>query len=461
MALLAGQAGGAVAFEGRVDRGGAGRRGGRVTAYRFEGGTHPPSHKEATAGKAIEALPLPERVVLPMSQHLGAPCAPTVAKGDTVRRGQVVGDVDAMISAPVHSPVDGEVADVAEALTPGGTRVTSVVIDVDPETDLGSFVPIEAAGDAVPDLVRAAGIVGLGGAAFPASVKLVPPKQFAIDTVVINGCECEPFLTCDHRLMVEGAERVVAGVKLITEAVGASTVVIAVEDNKPDAIDALTAVGGVEVAAVRAHYPQGAEKQLIYTITGRKVPRGQLPAAAGVLVHNVGTAAAVLDAVEDRKPLMERVVTVTGAVERPANFKALIGTPVAELVEHAGGLSEGVSRVIAGGPMTGQPLGRLDVPVVKGLSGVVALTAQMAAPVVHGDQPCIHCGRCVEVCPASLHPFAIASYTARRDWDDVERFFALDCIECGCCSYECPTRRPLVQLIKTGKAMLMAKGVKQ
>ncbi len=228
------------------------------------------------------------------------------------------------------------------------------------------------------------------------------------------------------------------------------------------ALDALKAAAddGVEVIPVKTHYPQGAEKQLIYATTGRKVPRGQLPAAASALVHNVGTAVALVDAAESGKPLMERVVTVSGAVGRPGNFRVVLGAPISELVEYAGGLAEGVSRVIAGGPMTGQPLGTLEVPVVKGLSGVVALSAAIAAPVVHGDQPCIHCGRCVDACPMILHPFAIASYADRRDWADVERYFAMDCIECGCCSYVCPTRRPLVQLIKLGKAALMAKGVK-
>jgi electron transport complex protein RnfC len=435
-----------------------------VTIRSFTGGVHPPDMKGATAASTTRRAPVPERVVLPMSQHLGAPCAPLVAKGDRVKRGQVVGTVDALISAPVHSPVSGEVVDVGSFLSPAGVRGLCVVIAPDAQQDLEDFVPIDAPRDDIPATVRAAGIVGLGGAAFPSSVKLTPPKQYTIDTVVLNGCECEPFLTCDHRVMVEQAASVVAGAGIIASAVGATRVVIAVEDNKPDAVAALSgATNGadVEIVPLRTRYPQGAEKQLIWAVTGRAVPRGQLPAAVGVLVHNVGTAVAVAEAVELRKPLMERVVTVTGAVGEPANYRVLIGTLVSALVEASGGLDADAERVIAGGPMTGQALSSLDVPVVKGTSGVVALTKGQTAPAVDGDQPCIRCGRCVEACPMHLHPMAIASHADRRMWNGVERFNALDCIECGCCGYVCPTRRPLVQLIKLGKAALMAKGVKQ
>jgi electron transport complex protein RnfC len=263
--------------------------------------------------------------------------------------------------------------------------------------------------------------------------------------------------------MLERAAEVIAGAGLIASTVGAASVFIGVEDNKPDAIAALRAASNgaeVEIVVLKTHYPQGAEKQLIWAVTGRVVPRGQLPAAVGVLVHNVGTAVAIVEAVELRKPLMERVVTIAGAVQEPSNFLALIGTPIEALVEAAGGLRPDVGRVISGGPMTGTALASLDVPVVKGTSGVVALTEGESASVVDGDQACIRCGRCVEACPMTLHPFAIASHADRRMWNGVERFHALDCIECGCCSYVCPTRRPLVQLIKLGKAALMAKGVK-
>jgi electron transport complex protein RnfC len=429
----------------------------------FHGGIHPPDRKAATSGVPIERAPLPERLTVPMSQHLGAPCVPLVAKGDRVVRGQVIGDIDAMISAPVHAPAAGEVVAIVSALTPAGIRATSVVIVPDPEQDRDAFVPIVPENGGTGDIARAAGLVGLGGAAFPAAVKLVPARHTPVDTVILNGCECEPFLTCDHRVMLELPQRVIAGARIIAQAVGASRTVVAVEDNKPDAIEVLRAAAtdGIEVLGVRTHYPQGAEKQLIFAVTGRVVQGGKLPATAGCLVHNVQTAVALADAVETHLPVIERVVTVSGAVRRPGNYRVAIGTPVSALMELAGGLSPDAVRVIAGGPMTGQPLGDLEVPVVKGLSGVVALTAAEAAAIVETDQPCIRCGRCVDACPMLLHPYAIANYADRRNWDGCERFFALDCIECGCCSYVCPTRRPLLQLVRTGKGALMAKGARR
>lgn len=429
----------------------------------FHGGIHPPDGKAASSASPIQRAPLSERLTVPMSQHLGAPCVPLVAKGDRVERGQCIGQVDAMISAPVHAPATGEVVAVAAALTPAGVRALSVTIAVDPDQDRDAFVPVEGDRDDIAAIARAAGLVGLGGAAFPASVKLAPGARTPIDTVILNGCECEPYLTCDHRVMLEHPERVVLGASLIARAVGASRIVVAVEDNKPDAVEALrdVAPGGVEVLAVRTRYPQGAEKQLIFAVTGRAVPGGKLPATVGCLVHNVQTAAALAEAVTAGLPLIERVVTVSGAVGRPGNYRVAIGTPVSALIALCGGLRSDAVRVIAGGPMTAQPLGDLDVPIVKGTSGIVALTADEAAPIMDSDQPCIRCGRCVEACPMMLHPYAIANYADRRQWDGCERFFALDCIECGCCSYVCPTRRPLLQLIRTGKGSLMAKGVRR
>ena len=430
---------------------------------RFRGGIHPPDRKAATSGSPIERAPLPERLTIPMVQHLGAPCVPLVAKGDHVARGQLIGAVDAIISAPVHASAAGQVVAVTSALTPAGIRVTSVVIEPNAGQDLDAFDAIEGDRQDVAEVARAAGLVGLGGAAFPAAVKLSPGKHSPVDTVIVNGCECEPFLTCDHRVMVERPQRVIAGALLMASAVGAARVVVAVEDNKLDALAALreAAGGTVEVLSVRTRYPQGAEKQLIFAATGRVVPAGKLPAIVGCLVHNVQTAAALADAVDTGLPLIERVVTVSGAVARPGNFRVALGTPVSSLIALAGGLRPDAARVIAGGPMTAQPLGDLDVPVVKGMSGVVALTAAEAAPMVDTDQPCIRCGRCVDACPMVLHPYAIANYADRRIWDGCERFFALECIECGCCSYVCPTRRPLLQLVRAGKGALLAKGARR
>ncbi len=425
----------------------------------FRGGVHPPTFKEATRDVDTTRAPLPERIVLPMSQHLGAPCIPTVAVGERVARGQVVGDIDAMVSAPIHSPVNGEVTAVGTCITPGGTRGASVEVAPDADQDFASFVPLADAEDP-RDIVRAAGIVGLGGAAFPSHVKLRPPHDMPVGVVILNGCECEPFLTCDDRLMRERPQRVVAGARHIRDMVGAARIIIGIEDNKPEAIASISAEAGedVEVLVLPTNYPQGAEKQLIWATLGKEVPHGKLPAATGALVHNVGTAAAIADAIELKKPLMERIVTVTGAVARPANYLALLGTPLATLVAQSGGLIGDVDRVIAGGPMTGAALADLSVPLVKGTSGVVGLERGVAAPAVNDDQACIRCGRCSRACPMSLEPFAIGIHANRGDWDGSERFMALDCIECGCCSFVCPTRRPLVQLIRRAKGALMQRG---
>lgn len=425
----------------------------------FRGGVHPPDTKDATSASPIERAAVPPVITLPMSQHLGAPCSPVVSRGDRVVRGQVVGDVEAMVSAPIHSPVDGEVIEVATVLTIGGTRVSAVRIAPDEEQSFDSFAPVTR-GEDDSATVRAAGIVGLGGAAFPSAVKLTPPKGLSISTVILNGCECEPYLTCDHRVMLENTERVIAGARIIARTVGAARVVIGVEDNKRDAAEALRAHAGdeVEVLVLPTRYPQGAEKQLIYAVLGEEVPHGKLPAATGALVHNVSTAAAIADAVEDRRPMLERVVTVTGNVARPGNYLTLLGTPLSALIEHAGGVTGEVGRTIAGGPMTGMAVADLDVPVVKGTGGVVVLDAAVSAPAVHGDQPCIRCARCSGACPISLEPFAIGIHSNQADWDGAERYHALDCIECGCCSFICPTRRPLVQLIRRAKHALLERG---
>lgn len=427
----------------------------------FRGGVVPPHRKKATEGLPIEWAPVPGLLKVPVSQHLGAPGQPLVEPGERVERGQPIAGVDAPVSAPVHAPVTGTVSGIEDVLLPSGMRSAAVLIESDEQQDLESFVAVDVSGS-IPDVVRAAGIVGMGGAQFPSAVKLAPPGDLVVDSVILNGCECEPFLTCDHRTMLETPRRVVAGARHIARAVGAKRTVIGVEDNKPDAIAALmeAATDGVEVLPLAAKYPQGAEKQLIWAVLGREVPKGKLPAHAGALVHNVGTAAAIADAVEHGRPLMDRVVTVTGAVRRPGNYRVLLGTSIGELIEHAGGLEDDVQRVIAGGPMTGFALGSLDVPVVKGTSGVVAMREGEAAPAIDGDQPCIRCGRCAEACPSFLLPFALGDYARCGIWTRAEEYHALDCIECGSCAFVCPTRRPLLQLIRLAKGALLARGVR-
>lgn len=428
----------------------------------FKGGVHPADRKDQTNTRAVERAPVPPLVTVPLSQHLGAPCSALVEKGDRVRRGQLIGDVEAMVSAPVHSPVDGEVTDVGPVLLASGMRSVAVTIVPDERQDLDSFEPVTAGAGSVRERVRAAGIVGLGGAAFPSSVKLQPPKDMPVSTLVLNGCECEPYLTCDHRVMLEQPDRVIRGAQLIAGAVGAERVIIALESNKPDAAAVLSAGApdGVEVLVLPTRYPQGAEKQLIWATIGAEVPHGKLPAATGALVHNVSTAVAVADAVDQGRPLIERVVTVTGKVRRPGNFMTLIGTPVETLIAAAGGIDGDHGRVVAGGPMTGMALADLSVPVVKGIGGIVVLDPAESAPAVQGDQPCIRCARCSDACPMMLEPYAIGIYANRTEWDGADRYHALDCIECGCCSYVCPTRRPLVQLIRGAKQALLQRGAK-
>lgn len=427
----------------------------------FKGGIHPTDHKAATNSVQAVRMPLPERLFVPVSQHLGAPCQPLVSRGDRVERGQIIADVDAMVSAPIHSPVTGEVISVVARRLVSGS--TSLVVEILPDEhqDWDSWVLVPESDDAIA-MVRAAGIVGLGGAAFPTTVKLTPPRDMPVHTLILNGCECEPFLTCDHRVMLESPDRVVAGARIIADIVGAERIVIGVEDNKLDAADALRVHAGtdVEILVLPTSYPQGAEKQLIYAVLGKEVPHGKLPAATGALVQNVGTAMAVADAVQLRKPLMERIVTVGGSVVAPSNLIVCLGTPLRDLVAAAGGFGPDVGRVIAGGPMTGTGVADLGMPVVKGTSGLIALTSDQTAPCVNGDQACIRCGKCSDACPMFLQPFAIGIYANIASWDGAERFHALDCIECGSCSFVCPSHRPLVQLIRLAKHRLMERGAR-
>lgn len=425
---------------------------------RFAGGAHPPPNKEIACSSPIVRAGLPKRLLLPMVQHVGAPCAPAVVPGERVERGQVVGDVEATISAPVHSPVNGEVIAIRRTRLISGAIGDVVEIAPDETQDPSTHVRISPA-ESLSETVRRAGIAGLGGGAFPSSVKL-HSQHGSIHTVILNGCECEPYLTCDDRLMQEEPKRILDGGRMVRDAVGAKRLIVGIESNKRKAIEAMQKAcdDDVEVHVFETKYPQGAEKQLIFSALGKEVPHGKLPSAIGVLVHNVQTAAAIADAVDRGKPLMERVITVSGQVNKPSNFLTLLGTPVSHLLEAAGGLGPNVSRLVAGGPMTGTGLADFEVGVVKGTSGIVALTQKETAPAVMGDQPCIRCASCVDACPVSLEPYAIGLYANRGDWDSTEKYHALSCIECGCCDFVCPTNRPLLQLIRSAKQALLLKG---
>jgi electron transport complex protein RnfC len=430
---------------------------------KFSGGVHPGDWKELTSGQPTVEMPLPPEIVVHLHQHTGAPCRPLVSKGDRVLAGQKIGDAEAFVTAPVHSPVSGVVAALEPRPHFTGVRLPAVVITPDGAQESVRLEHPASSGTPTPEeirrLVREAGIVGLGGAAFPTHVKLSPPKEKPIDTVLINGCECEPFLTCDHRNMLEQADRLLDGVRLLLTAVGASRATIGVEENKPDAIRHLSSLagGGVEVRALPTVYPQGAEKQLVQALLGRVIPSGKLPMDVGALVQNVGTAIAVSEAVRDGLPLIRRTVTISGSgIRSPRNLRVPVGTSLAFVVEQCGGLVEDVVKVIMGGPMTGFAQFNLEAPVVKGTSGILALRARdtFRDEILH--RPCIRCGRCLEACPMILMPSALGQYARLEDWEAVERFNVMDCIECGCCGYVCPARIPLVQLFKLGKAKVIA-----
>lgn len=428
----------------------------------FVGGIHPPYFKELASGKAIKEAPVPPEVVIPLQQHIGAPCEPLVKEGDRVEVGQKIGEAQAFVSAPVHSSVAGTVKEIAERTNFTGARVRSVVVAPDPSQPgfSGEERDVEALdAEKIREIAREAGLVGMGGAAFPTHVKIAPPSDKPIDTVIINGCECEPFLTCDHRLMLERTADLVQGLKLLMKAVKATRGVIGVEANKMDAVDALRgALKGedhLSVEVLEVKYPEGAEKMLIFALTGRKVPPGKLPSEVGCLVQNVGTAVALYEACAFSKPLYERVVTVTGpGVREPGNLLVRVGTPLSLLIEACGGFVGNPKKVIMGGPMTGWAQPDLSASVVKGTSGVVVLTSDLVEEAE--EQECVRCGKCLDACPMFLSPNFIVQAVKRGQWDRAEMWGALDCFECGCCSFTCPAYIPHVDYVRKAKAEIAA-----
>lgn len=428
----------------------------------FLGGVHPFYAKEATASIAVRGLDPPPTAVIPLQQHIGARCEPLVKAGDEVRVGTRIAETGAFVSAPVHASISGKVTSVGPRPHPMGVPVDSIVIEGDgsdqwvelPDRDPGALSP-----DELRNIVREAGIVGLGGATFPTHVKLSPPEAKPIDTLILNGAECEPYLTADHRQMLERPDGIIEGASILARILSVDRIMVGVEANKADAIEALRRVAGgngVSVVTLPVKYPQGAEKQLIKTILDREVPPPPgLPMDAGVVVQNVGTCLAVRDAVYDGKPLVERVVTVSGSgVNSPANLRVRIGTPLSRLAEACDGLKDGVVRVLMGGPMMGLAQHTLDVPVIKGTSGLLFLRRDDVA--VRAERACIRCGRCVRACPMILSPQTIVIYARHKLFDRAEQWRALDCIECGCCSFSCPSSIPLVHYIRYAKGKIVA-----
>ena len=431
----------------------------------FAGGVHPPHHKKYTEKLAIRTAREPELVVIPLVQHLGAPCEPMVKAGEPVDVGQRIGEASAFVSAPVHASVSGKVMKVEPRLHPAlGKPVPSVVIESDGENRWHESIEPRAVEDLTPEEIvktmRDAGLVGLGGAAFPTAVKFSPPKEKPIDTLLLNGAECEPFLTADHRLMLEGAEDIVAGMRAMMRALGVTRGLVCIEDNKPDAQQTMEKVlqheSEIELVSLKTQYPQGSEKQLIKAALNREVPPPPgLPMDVGVVVSNVGTAFALAQAFKTGMPLVERVVTVTGpAIEEPANLLVKIGTLFSHLIHECGGYKEEPHKLIMGGPMMGIAQFSTEVPVIKGTSGILALGEKDARELE--ATACIKCGRCVDVCPMQLVPALISAYAEREWYDKTEELHAADCVECGSCSFICPARRPLVQAIRMAKHHVMA-----
>jgi len=432
-----------------------------MSLFTFKGGVHPPYKKELTNNKSIIKARMPKQLTVPLIQHIGSPCNPTVNAGDLVKEGQVIGKSNSFISAPVHSPVSGKVKKVEKALHPLGINVTSVFIEPDDKNDRDYMKPLGSDLDKLDPIkmvgrVREAGIVGLGGATFPAHVKFSPPKEKPIDTLIINGCECEPYLSADHRLMVERTDEIILGARMIGKILSISNIIVAIEDNKPDAVEIVskTIKGSfIKCFVTKTKYPQGAEKTLIKAVINREVPCGGLPMDVSVVVSNVGTALSVCEAIKDGKPLIERVVTVTGnGVKEPNNFLVKIGTKISDLIEQSGGTTGNIGKLIIGGPMMGIALFSFDVPVIKGTSGVLLLKEEKYMKETH--HPCIKCSFCVKACPINLLPSTLSIIAEAKKWELAEKYGVSDCIECGACAYVCPSKRPIVQLIKTTKIEL-------
>jgi len=426
-----------------------------------KGGVHPPENK-LSAVQAIETLSVPKTAVIPISQHIGAPATVVVKKSDEVKVGQVIAKSSGFVSANIHSSVSGKVTKIDSIMDSSGYRRQSVVIQVDGDEwgekidrDPSIKRDFDLSAEEIIQKVGEAGIVGLGGATFPTQVKLSVPKGMTAEVLIINGVECEPYLTSDHRLMLEKGEEMMVGIKILMKALKVDKAIIGIENNKKDAIDHLSKLAkefdGITVQALKVMYPQGGEKQLIKAVINREVPSGGLPIAVGAVVHNVGTAFAVYEAVQKNKPLFERVVTVTGkSVNKPANYVVRVGTSVNELIEASGGLPEDTGKVISGGPMMGKSLNTTNVPVTKGTSGILIIPEGESRRGKIRD--CIRCSKCVSVCPMGLEPYLLMTLTELANYEKVEKEKTMDCIECGSCSYTCPSFRPLLDYIRLGKA---------
>lgn len=434
-----------------------------IKTFRY-GGTHPPDSK-ITAGRKTESTPLPAVITIPLLQHAGSPAIPVVAKGDKVLAGQLIGKASGYISANIHSSVSGTVNKIDAVMDSSGYKHLAVIIDISGDEWMESIdrspelkTHIDSSPAEIIEKCCEAGIVGLGGAAFPTHVKLKIPEGKTCKLLIINGAECEPYLTSDHRLMVEKGPEIITGIRIMMKALGALRSIIGIENNKPDAIKYLSSLCGNEnnitVEPLKVKYPQGGEKQLIKTLINREVPHGGLPIDTGVVVQNVATAFAIYEAVQKNKPLFERVVTVTGkSLSNPSNFLVRIGTPVQVLIDAAGGLPEDTGKIINGGPMMGKALNTPEIPVVKSMSGIVVMKGEESVRL--NADPCIRCSKCITVCALKLEPYLLMALSVKGLFEKAEQERITDCCECGSCSFICPASRPLLDYIKSGRATVL------
>ncbi|MCP4340173.1 MAG: electron transport complex subunit RsxC [Desulfobulbaceae bacterium] len=425
-----------------------------------QGGVHPPEFKAQTQGLAIEVMPIPDELELILGQHIGAPCTATVAKRDVVAEGGVVGEVKRGLGVPLHAPAAGKIKNLATSGHPVRVSTPSITLVVDKEAEVVQYQKQDwqqLSGSDLLAKILDAGIVGIGGAGFPTHVKLNPPASSPVDTLVLNGAECEPYITADHRQMLENPTEIVEGGQIILKILGISECHIGIESNKPDAVQVmekavqdLPGASNIKIQTLKVKYPQGSEKQLIQAVTGRKVPAGALPSSVGVVVQNVTTAKAIYDAVVYNKPLYEKVVTIAGkGIVRPANLQVKIGTKISDIVGHLGGLKPELAKVIMGGPMMGFAISSLDVPVTKTTSAILFLSKDEIDTKPHSQ--CIRCGWCLDACPMGLEPKEIGIYVEANRAEDTAQFGVFDCFECGSCAYVCPAKRPLVQFVRLAK----------
>ena len=432
----------------------------------FKKGVHLNYHKEITCDKNIEIMLPGKELVFPMSQHIGSPCTPIVKKGDRVLVGQKIGEANGFISTNIHSSVSGVVKEIGSRLTLRGSKEECIIIENDDQyevtkNDIGSRADYrDLKKEELIEIVKEAGLVGLGGAAFPTHVKLSTPPDKKVEYIIINGAECEPYLTSDHRVMLENGEEVIEGIKILLEVFKEAKGIIGIENNKPDVIKHMRVlakkVERLEVAVLETKYPQGSEKHLIYATTKREVPSGKLPIDIGCIVHNIDSMVAIYRSVVKRQPIMRRIITVSGSgVNNPCNLEVKIGTSFKEVLEYAGWDEERTKKIIVGGPMMGVAISNVHIPVIKGTSSILCFTKEEmdVAPTTN----CIHCGKCVTVCPMYLLPNLLHKHALNEEYDKFTGYYGMDCIECGCCSYTCPAKRDIVQSIRTAKAVIRAK----